>query len=179
MIDIFNELYPLFQKQMHSILYTTANQNNDENNNNTNTNNTTSTVPVADGYIVFLLAIVMRDMIKQGTTLLLSLICKDTPTLPPTFQAINSGTVTGAIDPLIQLYREDLMKCVMSSAYVANDKSHSNLLYPSVYTVFLCALRLNPLNWFVYALYVFTLYVWYSYMIVYAIYCMYLLILYV
>ena len=143
LIDIFNELYPLFQKQMHSILFTTANQNNDENNNNTNTNNTTSTVPVADGYIVFLLAIVMRDMIKQGTSLPISLICKDTPSLPPTFPANNSGT----IDLLIQLYREDLMKYVMPSAYVAGDKSHSGLLYPSVYTVFLCALRLNPLNW--------------------------------
>ena len=147
LIDIFNELYPLFQKQMQNILFTSTNNNENNNNTNTSTTNTISTALVADGYIVFLLAIVMRDMIKQGTTLPLSLICKDTPTLPPTFQAKNSGTVTGAIDPLIQLYREDLMKYVMPSAYVAGDKSHSGLLYPSVYTVFLCALRLNPLNW--------------------------------
>ena len=179
LIDIFNELYPLFQKQMQNVLYTTDSNNDDNTNNNTtNTNTTTSSVPVADGYIVFLLAIVMRDMIKQGTILPLSLICKDTPTspllytpsVPPTFPIKNSGTGTGAgtTDPLIQLYREDLMKCVMSSAYGAGTKSQnydqSSLLYPSVYTVFLCALRLNPLNWLVLALYV---YVFYLYCLVY------------
>ena len=141
--DLFDELKPHFNQfyqQIHISQQLSINSNNKVYTNNKTQNDFSTKISLAmDGYHVFLFAVVVRDLVRQGggSADMIDLALKNTLLSCGHFTTAN----TNDDYTKIQTYLRSQCKSIL------NDTDTTEISFPSVYTLFLYSLHLNPWNW--------------------------------
>lgn len=160
--DLFEELYPYF-KQFQSQTHKKINNAslafsmpfNGVDADVTNNSNSSMMMTAMDGYHMFLFAIIVRDLIRQGGggSAVLTRLALDTSFTPRHHSKTTTSVQSNDDDKrLAQQDLKDIKAFLVSqtkaTAATDNDtNNNSNSSFPSVYTLFLYSLHLNPWNW--------------------------------